>query len=319
MFNTSTQKSKWLFKDVNELAEWRKRANELYVKRQTANLNYLSYEEEKVILTNYEYMLKQFCGHFQPPITITSVVGTSIHYFKRFYLRNSVMDLHPKDIFLVCVYLACKIEEFNVSILQFVQNITNTNESKDELSNMILSYELLLMEKLDFHLNVHNCNFYFIMFMIFILIIFNLIAVYRPFEGFLLDVKTRCPEIANVEVLRPFAMEFLDKILNTDAILLYPPSQIALTAIVYSASKNKIDLDKYCRSILLSQLNNDEVKQFLTIVKNINKFHKEIPVLNLEEIRRIDAKLLKCYNVENDPRSKTFKDKTSKLLEEDDE
>jgi len=293
MFNTSTQKSKWLFKDVNELAEWRKRANELYVKRQTANLNYLSYEEEKVILTNYEYMLKQFCGHFQPPITITSVVGTSIHYFKRFYLRNSVMDLHPKDIFLVCVYLACKIEEFNVSILQFVQNITNTNESKDELSNMILSYELLLMEKLDFHLNVHNC--------------------------FLLDVKTRCPEIANVEVLRPFAMEFLDKILNTDAILLYPPSQIALTAIVYSASKNKIDLDKYCRSILLSQLNNDEVKQFLTIVKNINKFHKEIPVLNLEEIRRIDAKLLKCYNVENDPRSKTFKDKTSKLLEEDDE
>lgn len=172
MFNTSTQKSKWLFKDVNELAEWRKRANELYVKRQTANLNYLSYEEEKVILTNYEYMLKQFCGHFQPPITITSVVGTSIHYFKRFFLRNSVMDLHPKDIFLVCVYLACKIEEFNVSILQFVQNITNTNESKDELSNMILSYELLLMEKLDFHLNVHNCNFYFIMFMIFILIIF---------------------------------------------------------------------------------------------------------------------------------------------------
>ena len=163
MFNTSTQKSKWLFKDVNELIDHRKKANESFVKQQTNNLNYLSYEEEKIILIHYEYLLKQFCGNFQPPITMPSVVGTSITYFKRFYLRNSVMAWHPKDIFLVCVYLACKIEEFNISISQFVQNIQNTNESREELSNMILSYELLLMEKLDFHLNVHN--------------------FYRPFEG----------------------------------------------------------------------------------------------------------------------------------------
>jgi cyclin H len=299
MFNTSTQKSKWLFKDVNELIEQRKKSNENFIRRQTADRNYLTYEEEKIILIHYEYLLKQFCGHFQPPITMPSVVGTSITYFKRFYLRNSVMDWHPKDIYYVCVYLACKIEEFNISISQFVQNITNTNENKEELANMILSYELLLMEKLDFHLNVHN--------------------FYRPFEGFLLDVKTRCPEIANVDVLRHFGMEFLDKILNTDAILLYPPSQIALTAIVYSASKNKIDLDRYCKEILLSQLNHEEVKQFLTIIKNINKLHKEIPVLNIEEIKRIDNKLIQCYNIENDPRSKTFKDKTSKMLEDEDD
>lgn len=185
-----------------------------------------------------------------------------------------------------------------MSISQFVHNISSP-ESKDDLSNMILNYELLLMERLDFHLNVHN--------------------FYRPFEGFLLDVKTRCSEVKNVEVLRPFAMEFLDKILNTDAVLLYPPSQIALTAVVYSASKNKIDLDKYCRMILLSQFQNDEVKQFLSIIKCINKLHKEIPVLNIEEIKRIEAKLLNCYNYENDPRSKSFKDKTSKILEDEDD
>lgn len=299
MYSTSTQKAKWLFKDANELVELRKKANESYIRKQTANLQYLTYEEEKTLLIQYEYLLKQFCGNFQPPITMPSVVGTSITYFKRFYLRNSVMDWHPRDIYLICVYLACKIEEFNISIIQFVQNIHNTNESREDLTNMILSYELLLMEKLDFHLTVHN--------------------FYRPFEGFLLDVKTRCPEIANVDVLRHFAMEFLDKILNTDAILLYPPSQIALTAIVYSASKNRIDLDKYCRAILLSNLSNDEVKQFLMIIKLINKLHKEIPVLNIEEIKRIEAKLAKCYNISNDPRSETFKNKASKLLEEEDE
>lgn len=298
MFNTSTQKSRWLFKDTNEVVELRKKANYDFLKKQNANRDYLTYEEEKILLIHYEYLLKQFCGRFQPPITMANVVGTSIAYFKRFYLRNSVMDMHPKDIFLVCVYLACKIEEFNVSILQFVQNI-NSNETKDDLASMILNYELLLMEKLDFHLNVHN--------------------FYRPFEGFLLDVKTRCSEIQNVDVLRHFAMEFLDKILNTDAILLYPPSQIALTAVVYSSSKNKIDLDKYCRLTLLNQLNNDEVKQFLSIIKCINKLHKEIPVLNIEEINRIENKLMQCFNHENDPRSKSFKDKTFKVLEDEDD
>ncbi len=108
MFNTSSQKSHWLFRDVAELAEKRRRANETFVKRQNSDRNFLTYEEEKVLLIHYEYLLKQFCGKFQPPITMPSVVGTSITYFKRFYLRNSVMDFHPKDIYLVCIYLACK-------------------------------------------------------------------------------------------------------------------------------------------------------------------------------------------------------------------
>lgn len=69
---------------------------------------------------------------------------------------------------MVCVYLACKIEEFNISMAQFLQNITFADD-KEEMANVILDYELLLIEKLDFQLTVHN--------------------FYRPFEGFLLDVK----------------------------------------------------------------------------------------------------------------------------------
>ena len=51
---------------------------------------------------------------------------------------------------------------------QFLQNITFADD-KEEMANVILDYELLLIEKLDFQLTVHN--------------------FYRPFEGFLLDVK----------------------------------------------------------------------------------------------------------------------------------
>lgn len=37
--------------------------------------------------------------------------------------------------------------------------------------------------------------------------------------------------------------------------------------------------------------------------QGINKLHKEISVLKMDEIERIENKLLKCYNEENDPRS----------------
>ncbi len=118
--------------------------------------------------------------------------------------------------------MACKIEEFNISLSQFVQQV-NTVEDRDELANILLSYELLLMEKLNFNLNVHN--------------------FYRPFEGLILDLKARCSNITNTDILRQTANDFLDKTLNTDASLLYPPSQIALTALVHSSSKHKIDID----------------------------------------------------------------------------
>jgi cyclin H len=105
MFHSSTQKSNWIFKDSNELANLRRDANLNYIKNSSKNNcgnisdeKCLTYEEERIICTHYEYLLKQFCGRFQPPITIPSVIGTSIAYFKRIYLRNSVMDYHPKDI-----------------------------------------------------------------------------------------------------------------------------------------------------------------------------------------------------------------------------
>ena len=51
---------------------------------------------------------------------------------------------------------------------QFLQNINN-NEDKEEMANIILNYELMLIERLNFNLTVHN--------------------FYRPFEGYILDVK----------------------------------------------------------------------------------------------------------------------------------
>lgn len=144
---------------------------------------FLTSEEERLMLKRYELHLRDFCKRFQPPMP-RAVVGTAHHYFKRFYINNSVMNYHPKEIMFVfqarlrlpifqvpcfrvtCVYLACKVEEFNVSITQFVANIKGDRE---KASDIILNNELLLMEQLSFELTIHN--------------------PFRPVEGLLIDIK----------------------------------------------------------------------------------------------------------------------------------
>lgn len=121
-----------------------------------------------------------------------------------------------------CVYLSCKTEEFNVSIGQFVGNIKG---DRVKAMDIILSNELLLMQQLNYYLTVHN--------------------PFRPIEGFLIDIKTRCNNLANPERLRAGIDEFIDKVFLTDACLMFAPSQLALAAVLHAASKEQENLDNY--------------------------------------------------------------------------
>lgn len=79
---------------------------------------------------------------------------------------------------VTCIYLACKIEEFNVSILQFVANIKGDRE---KATDIILNNELLLTEQLNFHLAIHN--------------------PFRPVEGLLIDIKVSKVIVNSVRTL----------------------------------------------------------------------------------------------------------------------
>ena len=106
--------------------------------------------------------------------------------------------------------MACKSEEFNVTMEQFVSNIRG---NKERAQDVILNHELLLMEQLNFHLTVHN--------------------PWRPVEGLLIDIKTRLLPTLNrkmdVEKFRPEIERFLDEaVAMTSATLIYAPSQVNL-------------------------------------------------------------------------------------------
>ncbi|KAJ8955874.1 hypothetical protein NQ318_005422 [Aromia moschata] len=302
MFPTSTQCKYWMFGSEEELNKLRERANQKHIQIHGRQMNdsvkyefFLTPEEEKIMVKRYELHLRDFCKRFQPPMP-RCVVGTSFHYFKRFYIHNSVMNYHPKEIMVTCIYLACKVEEFNVSIQQFVANIKGDRE---KATDIILNNELLLMEQMNFHLSIHN--------------------PFRPVEGLLIDIKTR-GSLHDPERLRPGIEHFLERALLTDAILLYSPSQVALAAVLHAASKLQENLDSYVTDTLFGEDGRGKLEDLIDAVRGIRSMVKmadSTPDRNQQKM--LDKKLEKCRNPENNPDSEIYKKRMQAILDEDDD
>lgn len=141
-FHTSTHRAKWIF-SPQELVDKYKAANQRAIQTLEkygatlmevdvdGTMSYpepqvhakdnadkhsrpkpLNLEEEQFIRVFYENKLQEVCNNFHFPHKIQA---TALIYFKRFYLQWSVMQHHPKNIMLTCIYAACKIEENHVS------------------------------------------------------------------------------------------------------------------------------------------------------------------------------------------------------------
>lgn len=130
---------------------------------------------------------------------------------------------------------------------QFVGNLKGDRE---KAASIILNNELLLMQKLDYQLTVHNPFRPYVHFLPQFLLNPSLNGVYHRLEGLMIDMKTRFPNFSDPERLRPGIDEFLEQVFYTDAILIYSPSQISLAAIIHSASTSKENVDEYITKIL---------------------------------------------------------------------
>ena len=56
---------------------------------------FLTADEELLLVRHYLAKVVQLCGHFRFP---EEVEATATTYIKRFYLTNTVMDWHPKNV-----------------------------------------------------------------------------------------------------------------------------------------------------------------------------------------------------------------------------
>ena len=287
MFDTSTQKKFWILENCEMIAESQVAATKALNENFSAvcsGINvvvpsdFLAYHEEKLLLIHFSQFVIDICRKFKPSVP-ASVIGIALTYFKRFYLNTSVMEYHPRNVAYLCVYLACKVDEYNVSIDQFIGQVRP--EHREAIHMFVIDHELLLLQKLNFHLTVH--------------------CPYRPLEGFLIDMKTKqnVTDIKNLETYRPQLEKFLMNSLLTDVCLLYPPSQIALAALssaIGSTFKRYLQqlVDQKLFKKMCQKL--EEIKEIATSYKNPTKL----------EIDLIEEKLKSCSDFENEPTSEFY-------------
>ncbi|KAK6464832.1 cyclin-like protein [Scheffersomyces coipomensis] len=197
----------------------------------------LTYEEESKFIQFYCQNIVQTTDYFRMP---TQVKLTAISLFKKFYLINSMMEYHPKNIMYTSVFLAAKSENYFISIESFVQRL------KDVKPSDILDLEFKILQSLKFTLLVHHA--------------------FRPLYGFFLDFQAvllhPSPLMYDVSVDTLGALYDKAKIwLNENAILsdvafLFTPPQIALAA-MYDVNRRVTDRYLKKKFLTTSAVHND--------------------------------------------------------------
>lgn len=274
MFSNSTQRKYWMNDSIESIEKLRieanKNAGSAILKANKCSPEYiLTRDEENQLIRSYLVNLREFCRKFSPPMP-KSVIATAFIYVKRFYLNESCMTYSPMSICITCGYLACKVDEFNLSIDQFVKNVKGDCRKAQKT---VLSNELLLMKKLRFHLTVH--------------------LPYRAVEGFLIDIRARFPPAEDKTGLLAAAIDnFLEKTMFTDACFLYTPSQIALAAIYHSAQENSVDLKPYLSQYVFSD-EPEALQYFESVLRSIRKLiERDIASAPTKDsVKKIEKKL----------------------------
>lgn len=162
-------------------------------------------DEEVKLVNFYAQKVQDIAQRLNLP---TEVVATSITFFRRFFLENSVMQLEPKTIVFTTIFLACKSENYFIGIDWFA---AKTKGSKEE----ILKYEFKLLESLKFCLMNHH--------------------PYKALHGFFLDIQVVLHGKVDLKYMGQIYDRCKRRITNallTDAVYFYPPPQITLAVLM---------------------------------------------------------------------------------------
>lgn len=150
-----------------------------------------------------------------PPFAI---IATAIQYLRRFYLTNSPMTYHPKQIVVCAFYLALKAEHYYSSLGKFVAQLRDVSEED------VRAPEFLLMQGLRFMFAVRHPM--------------------RGLEGGVAEIRARAAEVAclrgraeaevkaRVDAVGYRARQVLRGAAQmTDVYFLFTPAQIWLAAV----------------------------------------------------------------------------------------
>ncbi|WVQ74363.1 hypothetical protein IAR50_003963 [Cryptococcus sp. DSM 104548] len=174
---------------------------------------YLTVADELCLVRFYCQQVSQICRRgFALP---EQVEATAISYLKRFYLKNSVMEWHPKTIMPTALFLAAKTTNYPVAIEDFVPKMPGLTQDS------ILGKEFLVAQSLGFEFWVRGAE--------------------KALRGWTLDMQDQPrPPIDDIQKAIPKALLKLTESYSTDSEFIYTPSQIGL-ACLRMADRNLVD------------------------------------------------------------------------------
>ncbi|KAF1983437.1 cyclin-like protein [Aulographum hederae CBS 113979] len=203
----------------------------------------LTVEEELKIIAYYCQQCLSI-GPAEPHPMPSSVVGSAIQFIKRFYLSNSPMTYHPKDVMIAALFLVTKTDNFYIGLDKYVDKINTITGNKKMTREKVLAPEFLLTQALRFTFDVKHPfkgirgAYYEMLAMIrgkYALLPFDERTPDQVAEQFidLSDAKSKAATEARLSKAYNTAQETLNfSALLTDAYLLYTPPQIYLAALL---------------------------------------------------------------------------------------
>lgn len=229
--------------------------------------------------------------------------ATAVQYLKRFYLSNSPMTYHPKEMMPSALFLATKTENHYTSLKSFVSKLVKT-KAED-----VVAPEFLLTQGLRFTFDVRHPQRGLEGGFMELLALANGNGHSSKVQKEMLDIdavkegkpKTKSAEdmVLRIQNAHGKAKEILKtSALLTDAYFLYTPSQIWFSSLFIADEalaqfyfKTKFPLSFDLKTKILLTL-----RQCCEILRS--SVSAKPGELEMRELTRIDKKLYKCRNPE---------------------
>ena len=240
-------------------------------------------DQEKILIIEYSNKLIKILNSQKKS---SSFKCTTINYFRRFFLKKSILDYDPNFLMAAAFYLGSKVTQVNLSILEIEKIFVILKNSEKKL----FEYEFYLTTILEYEFFVYNPY----------QALLGFIYILEQKEFFLSQNKENYVE---PNEFKQECISIIDQMHLTDNIFLYTYSEIALASIfIKCKEKNlntiniaeKLEIDKIINVkeflegpvvemkknlALIPRYENkeDEFKKSNEIYKLILKFHKAFP------------------------------------------
>jgi cyclin H len=249
-----------------------KNERQLNWKREQTNLK-LSVEEEDLVLKAFLAIFPKVYNekwNFSERVWVVALT-----YFRRFFVVNSVMDYDLKQTLFTCVLLATKVEEerrHDNKTLQFMKR-----QNQEVNCEAVSAMEYVVLDTLQFQLEVFS--------------------PYIPLYGFCIDVQNKLSSndssdsllsLEQLASVKSHAEGLLHRVVLTEALILFPPSLLALTALRQALVEHSNAEEIWNRYVVLTF---GKATDWPSLVESMNEIQKYFNALEITQENRDEIKL----------------------------